>query len=160
MPDSPPTNRLEVFIDEPLTSETKCKMRAELMKHYHAFRRYIYGQETKIHWTSDYNETTGMFTLSSSITPLNDPLRKFCNKPTAMYWTQSAQTNDRCPLVTFASFYKKWFRCHNNDPNLEFGHFFANPIRVTSTGPSTTVGIFEAHKLLCNNAVSLLDLVE
>lgn len=66
-------------------------------------------------------------------------LRKFCNKPTVFYWAPSAQINDRCRLLPFACIYKEWFRYHNNDPNIEFGYFFAKPIRITSTGPETIV---------------------
>ena len=158
---SSPSNKLEVSIDEPLTSEMKSQLRVELTKHYHAVRKSVYGRETKVHWTSDYDENTGMFTLSNPVRPLGYPtLRKFCNKPTASHWAQSAQINDRCKLITFASIYKTWFRYHNNDPNIEFGHFFANPIRITSTGPNTIVGIVEAHESLCKYAVSLLDLIE
>ena len=112
-------------------------------------------------WTSDIDELFGMSTLSNPMTPLECwNLRKFCNKPTALYWTHPAQINDRCPRLPFACAYKEWFRAHDNDPNIEFGHFFANPIRVTSSGPGTVAGILEAHRSLCKETVYLLDLVQ
>ena len=155
------TNKLEVSIDEPLTSEMKAQLRAELTKDYHAVRKCVYGRETKVHWISDYDENTGMFTLSNPVRPLGyRTLQKFCNKPTALYWAQSAQINDHCGTFTFACIYKGWYRCHSNNPNIEFGHFFANPIRITSTGPDTIAGILEAHKSLCKNATSIFDLIE
>ena len=94
------------------------------------------------------------------MTPLHCwDLRRFCNKPTALYWAHPAQLDDRCPLLTFACAYKEWFRAHDNDPNIEFGSFFANPIRITSSGPGTIAGILEAHNSLCNQAVYLLDMI-
>ncbi len=83
-------------------------------------------------------------------------LERFCNKPTTFYWEQSAQWNGRCSGLIFSCIYKKWFRCHDGDPNIEFGHFFANPVQILSAGPKTVVSILEAHKSLCNQAASLL----
>lgn len=161
LPNCPLTNKLKVSIDEPLTPEMESQLRAGLTKHYHAVRKCVYGRETKVHWTSDLDENTGMVTLSNAPRPLGDrTLRKFYNKPTAFYWAQSAQTNDHCGSLTFACIYKGWYRCHDDNPNIEFGHFFANPVRITSTGPDTIVGILEAHKLLCKNATSLIHLIE
>lgn len=150
-----------VSIDEPMTSEMKSKMRAELAKHHHAVRKCENGRESGVHWSSYYNENTGMSTLIDPVGPLGIwTLWKFSNKPTAFCWAQSAQINDRCQTHTFACIYKGWYRCHDKNPTIEFGHFFANPFRVTSTGPDTIAGILEAHKSLCKNAVSLFDLIE
>ena len=113
-----------------------------------------------MHWTSDISDTFGMSTLSDPMMPLHCwNLRKFCNKPTALYWTHSAQIDDRCPLIVFGCAYKAWFRAHDNRPNIEFGRFFASPIRITSSGPATAAGILEAHRSLCNQAVYLLDMI-
>ena len=43
---------------------------------------------------------------------------------------------------------------------IEFGCFFANPIRVTSTGPTKVFGILEAYRSLCDQASLLLGKVE
>ena len=147
-------------IDEPLTPRMKTTIMLGLTKYWHCSRRSVYGRETRMHWTSDISEDLGMFTLSNPMTPLQCwNLRRFCNKPTALYWAHSAQINDRCPLFMFACAYKAWFRAHDNVPNIEFGHFFANPIRITFSGPGTVAGILEAHKSLCNQAVYLLAMV-
>jgi hypothetical protein len=55
--------------------------------------------------------------------------------------------------LIFGCINKEWNRCHNGEPNIEFGHFF---IRITGTGPSTMVGILEAHKALCDQVSFLL----
>ena len=74
------------------------------------------------------------------------------------YWAHSAQEEDRCPILIFACIYKEWFR--HDHANIEFGHFFANPIRVTSTGPTTVSGVLEAHRSLCEQATLLLGKIE
>lgn len=136
-------------------------MRSELTKRYHYSRKSEHGRETKIHWRSELGELTGMFTLKNPMTPLHYwTLRKFCNKPTAFYWARSAQVDDRCPLLTFACIYKEWFRSHNNNPDIEVGRFFANPIQIASSGPEKIAGVLEAHKSLCDQAVSLLDTIQ
>ena len=147
--------------DEPLTPRIKTAMRSALSKYYHSSRKSKHGRETRMHWTSDIDKLFGMSTLSTPMTPLHCwNLRKFCNKPTALYWAHPAQINDRCPLLTFACAYKEWFRAHDNDPNIEFGSFFANPIRITSSGPRKIPGILEAHRYLCNQAVYHLDMIQ
>ena len=158
---SPKPIELSQFsFDEPLTPRMKTAMRSALSKYYHSSRKSVYGRVTRMHWTSDINESFGMSTLSTPMTPLHCwNLRRFCNKPTALYWAHPAQINDRCPRVLFACAYKEWFRAHDNDPNIEFDHFFANPIRITSSGPGTVAGILEAHRSLCNQAVHLLDMI-
>lgn len=50
----------------------------------------------------------------------------------------------------------EWFRTGNIEPSIEFGHFFASPIRVTSTGPSTICGVIDAHLSLCSQALILM----
>lgn len=143
--------RSQFSVNEPLTSEMKTKTRSELTRSHHSFRKSVYGLETKTRWASNLGPDTGMFIPNNPITPLNDwTLQKFCNKPAALYWARSAQINERCPRLTFACIYKQWFRSHNNDPNTEFGQLFANPIRISSTGPETIAGILEAHKSLCD----------
>jgi len=88
-------------------------------------------------------------------------LKYLCNKPTAFYWLQSAQRRDASgqrtltPGIIFAAIYEEWLRCHNTEPNIEYGHFFANPVRITSTGPSTVRGVIDTHVSLCTQASSL-----
>jgi hypothetical protein len=89
-----------------------------------------------------------------------------CNKPTAFYWLQSAQQADasgqrtQTPTIIFAAIYEEWLRCHNSELNIEYGHFFGNPVRVTSTGPSTLRGPIDAHLSLCTQASGLINQVK
>jgi hypothetical protein len=59
-------------------------------------------------------------------------------------------------MLPFGSIYKEWFRCHGDEPNIKFGHFFTSPIRITFTGPETIAGILKAHKSLYEQGYSLL----
>lgn len=148
---------------KPLTPEMRAKVATFLKQDYIASANYTLGMQTKIGWTTDFGENTGMFKLKSSIgsTQVIGPcsLREFFNKPTALYWAYSAQERDKCRLFPFACIFKDWFRYYDNDPNLKFGHFFANPIQITSTGPRTIAGICDAHKTLYDRASSLQDRV-
>ena len=63
---------------------------------------------------------------------------------------------DRCPRLIFGCICRDWFRCHNYEPRVDFELFFANPVRITSTGPTTIYGILEAHKYLYDQTSSLL----
>lgn len=74
------------------------------------------------------------------------------------YWARSAQKYGHCPLLIFGCIYKEWFR--HESPNIEFGHFFANPIRVASIGPTTIFAILQAHRSLCDQVSVLLGKIE
>jgi hypothetical protein len=69
---------------------------------------------------------------------------------------QPAQYRGHCPGLVFACVYKEWFRFHDDNPNIEFRHFFANPVQIASTGPNTVNGILQAQKSFYNQASSLL----
>ncbi|KAI9738859.1 MAG: hypothetical protein M1834_008366 [Cirrosporium novae-zelandiae] len=53
--------------------------------------------------------------------------------------------------------YEEWLQSYNAEPNIEYGHFFANPVRITSTGPSTIPGVLNAHRSLRTQASSLIN---
>ncbi len=164
---SPEENYLDwshCTIEEPPLLESKTKLRLELETKDLAYRRYMHSRETKTHWSTEYGGDVGMFTLDdATTTPIQAvnywTMRKFCNKPTALYWAHSAQIRDTCPLLPFYCIYVEWFRYHDCSPNIEFGHFFANPIRIVSTGPRTAAAIVQAHRSLCDRVQSLLDIV-
>lgn len=60
------------------------------------------------------------------------------------------------PRIVFAAIYEDWVRCHNGKPDIEFGHFFANPVRITPTGPTTIRSVMEAHHSLCAQVSDLI----
>ncbi|KAF4636109.1 hypothetical protein G7Y89_g1976 [Cudoniella acicularis] len=37
------------------------------------------------------------------------------------------------PLLPFGCFFNEWFKYHDNEPNIEFGNFFANLVRIYPT---------------------------
>ncbi|KAF1920729.1 hypothetical protein BDU57DRAFT_509156 [Ampelomyces quisqualis] len=89
---------------------------------------------------------------------VGDIAKEMCNKPTAFYWLQSAQTGaphahekSNMSVSVFAAIYEAWHRSSVH-PNIEFGHFFAAPVRVAATGPSSLPQILEAHSSLCAQA--------
>ena len=135
----------------------RAKLGTELKRSYNEHRHIEFARCTHRLWDSRRNR---MYKLQSSAPkiPHTWELADFCNKATMFYWAHSAQEEDRCPILIFACIYKEWFR--HDHANIEFGHFFANPIRVTSTGPTTVSGVLEAHRSLCEQATLLLGKIE
>jgi hypothetical protein len=64
------------------------------------------------------------------------------------------------PLLPFGCIFKEWFNYNNNEPNIEFGNFFAHLVRVYPTGPTTVQGIVKVHKTLCNGAALLFERID
>ena len=75
-----------------------------------------------------------------------------------LYWAHSAMEDGRCPLLIFGCICEEWF--HHDHPGIDFGHYFAIPIRFTSTSHATIFGILEAHRSLCDQAPLLLGKIE
>jgi hypothetical protein len=136
-------------------------VRADLKKAWHFLRETEFRENTKSKWaTTDYLRIT----LEDSVGKVEPRKFKYlCNKPTAFYWLQSAQQTDasgqktQTPKIIFAAIYEEWLRSHDTEPNIEYGHFFANPVRITSTGPSTIRGVIDAHRSLCTQTSSLIN---
>lgn len=144
--------------DEPLTSEMREEIRSELKRSWRSAEEDHYSQYLKCLWTN----ATGNMSTIDSLTVSRDiiyprELQNFCNKPTTLYWADSAQVNGDCSRLIFACIYKEWYRCHNYAPRLDFKAYFANPVRITSSGPTTLSGILEAHECFCNRTTLLLD---
>ena len=97
---------------------------------------------------------------SRAVGPLS--LKRFCNKPTLLYYSPSAQEHDRVlyDLLVFACILKEWNRCHNEKPHIDFGHFVANPIRLASTGPTTIPAIITAYRSLNEQTALLLNRIK
>ena len=92
----------------------------------------------------------------------SEQLYLFCNKVTAFYWLQTAQSigasGTRClmPRIVFATVYREWSRYYDFQPSIEFGRYIANPIRITSNGPSTVPEVVKAHHSLYVQAHDLM----
>ena len=145
-----------------LTPEKRAKAAAILRRDHISHEIATFGMHAKCNWRTEFGEHNGGMTrlkhsTTSPTVTRRGSLRKFLNKPTVLYWEYSAQYQDTCRLVPFACIYKDWFRYHDNNPDFGFGHFFANPIQITSSGPKTVTEICEAHKCFCDRAASLSD---
>lgn len=150
-----------VVTQYPVSNELKSLVRADLKKVWYFLRVDNFREETRIRWATTDRYRIRLDDIVGNLDP--EKLSYLCNKPTAFYWLQSAQQTDatgeknQTPKIILAAIYEEWRRCYNNEPNIEFGHFFANPVRITSTGPSTVAGIIKAHRSLCVQASSLID---
>jgi hypothetical protein len=150
-----------VVTQYPVSNELKSLVRADLKKVWHFLRVDNFREETRIRWATTDRYRIRLDDIVGNLDP--EKLSYLCNKPTAFYWFQSAQQTDvtgeknQTPKIILAAIYEEWRRCYNNEPNIEFGHFFANPVRITSTGPSTVAGIIKAHRSLCVQASSLIN---
>ncbi|KAL8939098.1 MAG: hypothetical protein Q9211_002891, partial [Gyalolechia sp. 1 TL-2023] len=148
--------------EEPLSSELKAKIRADLIEAWHFKRETEFRDTLKIPWILPADHYRVVLEDNvGKIIPRN--LRYLCNQPTACHWLQSAQlmlsNGERADTdpVTFGAMYEEWRGCYpGNRPDIEYGHFVANPVRITSTGPTTVSGVLEAHQSLCAQASALL----
>ncbi|KAF2187981.1 hypothetical protein K469DRAFT_704263 [Zopfia rhizophila CBS 207.26] len=148
-----------VVVEEPVADDLKVLVRADLKRAWYIQRDMEFRERMTIRWAS-----TDYFRILLEDTIGKVEPRKFkylYNKPTAFYWLQSAQRADASgqrtltPKIIFAAIYEEWHRCYNAKPNIGYEHFFANPVRITSTGPSTIQGVINAHRYLCAQASSL-----
>ena len=155
------THWSSVVTQEPVSDEVKALIRADLKRVWYFRRVGTFRDELKTRWeTTDFDRMV----LKDAIGEVEPKKLKYlCNKLTAFSWLQSAQrpgsTGQRTliPKIILAVIYEEWVRCHKAEPNIEYGHFFANPVRITSTGPSTSQGVLEAHRALCTRALRLID---
>ena len=60
------------------------------------------------------------------------------------------------PLCLQAFLVSEWYKQYQNDPNIEFNHFLANPFEITERGPDTIRGILKAHVFLYEKAKEML----
>lgn len=51
------------------------------------------------------------------------------------------------------------FSYFGKDPDFSFGHFFANPIQITSTGPTKIADVCKPYRSVCDRASSFSDMV-
>lgn len=144
--------------DGSVNTPSNPKLRAELKRHYYQKKEALFGQDIKHYWKSDtcMLRVVGLKPMVSQ--HMDQHLRQLCNKPTMLYWELSAQSPDTRPCLgmVFACIYKYWFLCHDNNPDMDSGKFFAHPFQITPTGPQTIPEILEAHAYLCDRTASQL----
>ena len=140
---------------EPVPDELKTLVKEDLEKAWHIIRLDEYRLRLRIFWDSVDSERILLDNMSCQFDLNRHRIQFLCNKPAAFYWLQTGQTIDGsgqrngAPRTVVATIYNEWSRCYNHAPNIEFGHFFANPIRVAKSGPSTIGDIITAHHTLC-----------
>lgn len=147
---------------EPLSCALKAEIRADLIETWYFDREAAFRQEIKSAWLAPI-DTERIVLKDKRGEICHRHLRRVCNQPTACYWLQSAQKiiingiKDDLDQETFGALYQEWRACYpENRPYIEYGHFLANPVRISSTGPTTVFEVLEAHRSLCAQASALL----
>ncbi|KAF2014995.1 hypothetical protein BU24DRAFT_226278 [Aaosphaeria arxii CBS 175.79] len=129
----------------------------DLKTAWYFYREEKFRQNLKDNWSTVDGYTTF---LDTGIEPTHGPLRDTYNKPTAVYFEQSAQCgcydNVRgYPCVSrvfIASIFEAWRARCGDEMDIEFGHFLANPDRITKRGPKNLSEIAVAHQAICEMA--------
>lgn len=150
---------------EPVPDGVKALVIVDLKNTWHFWREMNFRFLTRKRWISCDNVKIALRDSVGKFDRPSDCLQ-VCNKPTAFYWLQSAQLTDntgertRTHTIVFAAIFQEWLRCYSYMPNMEWDHFFANPVRITATGPSTVRDVLNAHLSLCKQASGLLRIVQ
>ena len=151
-------DRVDIALQEPLARELKLEVKSQLDEYWEFHRRDImFRRNTKLSWLLTENMTT-LDNPDPQLKPII--LGRFCNKPTALYLLASGRRNNCCPTIILGCIYINWFLCYINNPNFEFGRFFADPVRITSTGPQAVADIVRSHNSLCDQASQFLTKVD
>ncbi|KAF2845799.1 hypothetical protein T440DRAFT_493216 [Plenodomus tracheiphilus IPT5] len=148
--DSPWRNPAIVFEKLP-----ESLMLEDLKRSWDFQREAHFGWMQQVIWTSNYCYRVVLRDVEGMV---GDIAKEMCNKPTTFYWLQSAQTGAPHAYEKscmsggiFAAIFEEWHRSSVHT-NIEFGHFFAAPVRITATGPSSLPQILKAHSSLCAQA--------
>jgi hypothetical protein len=147
---------VSVVTEEPVSHDLKVLVREDLLKAWHFRRDAKHREETRMHWATTDGYRIVLEDLVGRV-DIRTSMRLY-NKPTAFYCLQSAHTRRMRSLaskILLAGTYEEWRRCHNGTPTIEYGHFFANLVRIAPTGPTTLQGVIKAHLSLCVQASSL-----
>lgn len=145
---------------EPISNDLREMIRLDLRKQWYASRLNAFRFWTLTNWTRVDSEKILLNGDVSNIETQSEA-SFFCNRPSAFYWLQSVQrvaNGERhvTPTYVFATIFGEWYRQYDSQPNIEFGHFLANPVRVTERGPAKICGIVKAHLSGLEKAKSIL----
>ena len=144
----------------PISQNLRELIRADLQQDWHFSRLETFRLHLRVNWKTDDDNLVLLENETGTVTPRN--LLYFCNKATALYYLQTAQIDDAfgrkaiIPGMIFAMICREWLQYHDSKPNIEFGHYVANPIRVATGGPSDVQGIVQAHESLCKQSAELM----
>ena len=159
------THHSPVGSGESISHDLKALITKELREYWNWTQVFAFRSETESRWNWALPHL--QMTLKDPAGSIsNGNLHCMCNKPTSVYWMHSAQrTNsngarNQYTSMLFAAIYETWNECYDFKPNIEHMHFFANPVRVTASGPSTLRGVIDAHIAICNQAADYLHRVK
>ena len=144
----------------PISQNLRELIKADLKQYWYFQRLEKSRQRLKANWNTDDTQLVVLEDEIGTVTPRE--ILHFCNKATALYYLQTAHHHDAfggktlIPGMIFAMIAREWLRYHASKPNIEFGHYVANPIRVATGGPSDVQGIIQAHKSLCKQSAELM----
>ena len=147
---------------ESISDELREKVRLDLRKEWYFSRlQFNFRRIKQYQWVlfAQYRAK-----LNSEFGEIDTQLeaRDFCNKPSGFYWSRDLLTagprgqNTTPNNAIFASIFGEWHRLYDNQPNLDFEHFVADPIEVTEEGPDAIRGIIKAHISLSAKAQGIL----
>ncbi|KAL9609792.1 MAG: hypothetical protein Q9167_005470 [Letrouitia subvulpina] len=144
----------------PISQDLQELIRADLKKLWYWERLEKSRWKVKVNWYTDDTHRVVLKDETGTVTPKQFLL--FCNKATAFYYLQTAHHKDSrgnmtlIPGIIFAMIAREWLQYHTFKPNIEFKHYFANPVRIATGGPSDVPGIIQAHKSLCRQSSELM----
>ena len=144
----------------PISQDLRELIRADLKQYWYFARLLKFRHLVRVNWNTDDTQRVLLENGTGTVTP--GELLYFCNKATALYYLQTAHHHDSIgrniliPGMISAMINGEWLRYHASKPNIEFGHYVANPIRVATGGPSDVQGIVQAHKSLCKQSAELM----
>ena len=163
---------------ESVSDDLKALIREDLKESWNSTVDRGFRMTTKARWTSVDSRRMVLEDPAGSISTGN--LHCIYNKPTSMYWMQSGQITNNCgekngiPGIVFGAIHETWNECYDfkgciafidnfkelGVPEVEYTHFLANPVKITTTGPSTIRSIVNAHLSIYEQAASYLHQVK
>jgi hypothetical protein len=145
------------FAEDPTSPEFRAEVREELIDSWYHREEDEYRAHLKWGWY----DKEGYLSLGDGHDPMSrfrcgwsNFVFKLCNKLAAFYWRSPAK-DDPYALGTlpFGCFFAEWFKYHHSEPDIKFGAFFTNLVRVHSTGSTTIQRIVDADKRISNKVV-------
>ncbi|KAF2443928.1 hypothetical protein P171DRAFT_432024 [Karstenula rhodostoma CBS 690.94] len=138
-----------VTMKDHLTPATIAEIRRQYrMDKLCVFIRYC----VRIWWTRDIIKLTA--TNAQQVAHY----RKVFNKCTLFYYAQEAQRPNPgwntayLPDEPGAAVYKAWYQIQDDQPNIDWDRYFAYPLQLAASGPSTVSELVKMHRKICQRA--------
>jgi hypothetical protein len=150
------TYDMEELLAAKISDDKKCLLEADLEIAWHFQREELLRVNLRDKWSChDYE----LINLSAGVSPCL-PHLGLLNKPTAFYFEQSSQYGcyDEVygypcrPSLWIAASYEAWRARSGRELDIEFGHFLANPVRITKQGLQSSSEIAAFHLTISDMA--------